>query len=185
MSNLPQSIQPDLINIEPGEELLFPEAKARRVFTGEVVARNQEKYRAIVEAIAGGHSCRDIAHRFGVSKNVVTAIRGAEPDLVGTEKKRLSRKLGTAVELGVEAWIESLQAGTLKPESIPVGVGILFDKRALIEGEPTARVEHVDTKIIRHEDINAYIDALPSVVDVQPSDSTSESSTTKAQQIEG
>jgi hypothetical protein len=42
-----------------------------------------------------------------------------------------------------------------------VACGILLDKKAALEGQPTSRIEHITTRKPSHEELNAWIDALP------------------------
>jgi hypothetical protein len=138
--------QPELFNADAlprGLELLLPEEKQRQQFTAERVAHNQEKYRMIVQAIAQDLPVRMICHAFGISHHTVKAVREREPELIATEKQRVSRLLGHAARMSAEAFLDKLEAGAVPANVLPVAAAIFLDKKALIDGEATSRVEHV------------------------------------------
>ena len=102
--------------------------------------------------------------RSAVSRNTVAGlIRRAEASgKVEPYKARVSARLGRAVEAGVECWTEAVEAGKISPSQIPVAVGIFADKKAMLDGEATSRVEVVQ----RVEAADVLAD-LRRVVDVQ------------------
>ncbi len=51
--------------------------------------------------------------------------------------------IGRAVEAGIEHWTEAVEAGKVSASQIPIAVGIFTDKKLLLDGEATCRVEHV------------------------------------------
>jgi hypothetical protein len=141
-SQLPAE-QPELFDpaaIPKGHELLTIDKDERAgKFTGERIARNREKYLGIVRALAEGMGIRRTARAYGVSTNTVAAIREREPSLIETEKKDLSRLMGRFVTMATERLIE-------EHDQIPIGqlsvsLGIVQDKKALLDGDPTIRIE--------------------------------------------
>lgn len=143
MSNLPAEKQEELFDaaaLPLGHELLKLEERARNPeFTGERVAKDRERYEGIVRALAEGLGTRAIARAFRVSPHVVSAIRSREAQLVATEKKEVSRKMGDFVRMGVERLVEEID--TIPIGQLSVSVGIIADKKALLDGDPTMRVE--------------------------------------------
>src|SRR5262245_48818775 len=107
----------DACQLPQGLELLQPEEQQRHQFTAERVARNQARYREIVHALAGGTPVRSICRAFAVSHHIVKTIREREPELVATEKQRISRMLGHVAGLCVESFAEDLEA-----DRVPVNV---------------------------------------------------------------
>lgn len=125
-----------------GAELLEVEERARSGrYSGTIIERDRGKVRAIVAALADGHGIIRTARAFGVSEHTVIGIRERNPDLIAIEKKNLSRLLGRVVAVGWERYLEALVAGEISPRDLPVGLGIAGDKKALIDGEVTSRIE--------------------------------------------
>jgi hypothetical protein len=164
----------DASQLPEGIQLLQPENSQRRRFTAEIVARNQERYREIVSALAEGMSVRRVSKLFRVSHHVVRIIREREPELVATEKKRLSGLMGHAIRESVESYLEDLERGTVPVNVKLVGAGILCDKKAMIDGDATSRIEVIRTGLPSLEEMKRVIEALPSSAVSSPSDSQSE-----------
>lgn len=165
-----------------GLDLLLPEDEQRRQFSGEHVARNQERYRLIVKALGQNLPVRMICEAFGVSHHTVKAIREREPDMVATEKQRFSKLLGHAARMSVEGYLDDLQNGKVPSNVKSVSAAIFLDKKALLDGEATSRVEHVRADVPTIEEMRRVIEALPAAdVADQVSDSQSEGKGEKAQ----
>ena len=128
-----------------GRELLMPESQQRHQFTGERVARNRERYDAIVQALGEGLGVRQIARAFGVSQHTIECIREREAALVATEKQRTGAKLRRLVRMTLDALEEALIAGAIAPGQLPVTAGILIDKSLNWDGQSVATVT------VRHE----------------------------------
>lgn len=140
-----ESLQP-----EQAQQVLFPEherdllqlddAATRKRYTAVSLERQVAKRDAIVRALAEGHGLLRIARAFGVSHHTVRALRDSRPDLVAIEKKQLSAQIGAVVKMSLDSMVERLEKGTWKPGS--VDLGILLDKKALLDGEASLIVEH-------------------------------------------
>ena len=115
-------------------------------FSGKIIERDKQLVEAILSAFAGGISQRRIAQAFKVSRNTVAALvdRATAAGKIEPIKKRLSGKLGRAIEAGIEQWIDAVEEGSISPSQIPVAVGIFSDKKALLDGEATSRIERVE-----------------------------------------
>lgn len=183
-SNLPSVVQEELFDpsaLPAGHELLSVDEREKNgKSTGERIAKDRKKYMAIVRCLAEGIGIRQTARAFGVSSMTVMAIRDREGLAIGTEKKELSAKMAQFVRLGVERLIEEV-------ENIPIGqlsvsVGIIQDKKALLDGDPTAIIDHrsADEATVSADQVRDYLDrmkraavAVPGVLDV-PSDLSSD-----------
>jgi hypothetical protein len=146
---------------EMGSELLTVEEDARSgKYSGIIIEKNRQKVQAICSAIAEGHGMLRIAKAFGCSVHTVIGIRERNPELIAIEKKQLSRTCGKILAVCAERYLEGVISGAVPAAQIPVGMGIVFDKKALLDGEPTAIVARQE-KQISVEDFNQYIAALP------------------------
>ena len=132
-------------------------------FTGERLFRDRPGvYAAVVRMCAEGMSMSATARALGVSRNTVCAVRDREGFSIEQDKKELLRDLNRASRLGVEKVLELLPE-TKSAKDAAIVAAVMIDKRQLIGGEATSRVERVDVK---PDQVKAYLDALP-VVDAE------------------
>ena len=166
---------PELFSAEQVESGLVEIAgKPRGQFSGALVERQAELLDVILERFCAGSSQREISRVFGVSTNTVAGIvsRATASGRIEAYKTRVSAKLAGAIEGGIEVWTDALRAGLLNPAQIPLAVGIFSDKKALLDGEATSRVE-VRQAEPSAQDIAAALRALPEIqVEAVDSDST-------------
>lgn len=150
---------PDLPGIEPGWELINLREPAKRGrFTGEQLARNDQRLAAVLGAIAEGLGTRQIARAFNISTNTVLALREEHGPAIETQKEGLGRQMLAGARLAVERIIEEIDQ--MPRASLPIVAGVLTDKGLLLTGSPTARIAHDHKHTVA--DVAEYIDALPS-----------------------
>ena len=78
----------------------------------------------------------------------------------------MSRLLARATETMAANLVEAVEKKQIAPAALPVALGIATDKKLLLDGEATSRVEHVER--VRPEDVLAGIKRLQVVeVDVE------------------
>lgn len=173
-SNLSSTTQEELFrpaDLPAGHQLLtLDEDERSGRHTGERIARDRKLYQAIVRCLAEGVGIRATARAFGVATETVAGIRDREPALFAREKKELSQRMGHFVRMGVERLIEEV-------DQIPIGqlsvsVGVISDKKALLDGDPTVRVEERIEVALSPGDLRAMLEnmkrAQPPVIDVEP-----------------
>ena len=132
-------------------------------FTGERLFRDRPAvYAVAVRMIAEGLSISAAARALSISRNTVCAVRDREGVSVEQEKKELLRDLNRASRLGVEKVLELLPE-TKSAKDAAIVAAVMIDKRQLIGGEATSRVERVEVK---PDQVKAYLDSLP-VVDAE------------------
>jgi len=159
------------------EESLVETAKAKSfVHTGAFISRDQELCRAICTDLLNCVSRRVIASRYGISRNTVNAIREVMEARGELEplKKEITRRLNRCVIYSIENLEEALHDGKIAAGSLPIAVAVLLDKKLALEGAPTARIEHITSRKISHDELNAWLESLPSANPPGPSDSGSE-----------
>lgn len=161
------------MSLLPAEQTFFPEfdetlvqvAKEKKfVHTGAFVSRDEELCRAVCTDLLNGVGRRVIATRYGISRNTVNAIREVMESRGELEplKKEIARRLDRCVIYSLENLEEALADNDIAPGSLPIAAAVLLDKKAALEGQPTARIEHITNRKITHEEINAWLDTLPS-----------------------
>ena len=131
----------------------------RGTFTGErLYAQRPETYREIVRLLAEGTiSMRQIAAVCAVSTNTVAAVRDREGIPIEALKQQILKSVRLGLQLCAERVVEL--APTMSARDAIVGVGVLGEKHQLLSGEATSIVRKEEQ--VRHEDLNALLDALP------------------------
>lgn len=150
--------QLDFPTIEAGWEIVTVDAdrKAGR-FTAALIARNQEKLEAVVEALAQGMSIRRIARAYEISVNTVLTVKRIHGAKIETEKQRLGVACFDVARMAVERIRDEMD--DMPKASLPIIAGIMTDKGLLLTGAPTVRIEHTSGPTVRS--VAEYIDSLP------------------------
>jgi len=145
-------------------ELAQPDA-AR--FTGTTTEKDRQRVDAILAAVVAGVPREHIAALAKVSTHTIAGIveRAERSGEIATWKERMSRLLARATETMAATLVEAVEQKKLAPAALPVALGIATDKKLLLDGEATSRVEHVER--VRPEDITALIKRAK-VVDIEP-----------------
>jgi hypothetical protein len=114
-------------------------------YSGEQLEGRLAVRDAVVKLLAEGVGIRRIARKMReagvqIGEHSIFALRDRRPDLVATEKKLLSQQLGRIGKLMADNMEERLINNTWSPSS--VDLGILLDKRAMLDGEASMIIEH-------------------------------------------
>jgi hypothetical protein len=134
--------------------------------TGARLLDNEAKALRLVELLLGNWGLKRIAQELKVSVHSVRAAREAlvAQGKLAPYKSRVVAKIEDIIEVGLDRYLEGLQNGEVAAAQIPVGVGILSDKRALALGEPTAisvsAAAQLDAKSLSVEALNDWVDSL-------------------------
>lgn len=116
-------------------------------FSGAIIEKQTRLVDAILADLAEGCSQRSIAEKFKVSRHTVSGIlqRAEQSGKIAPFKQRVSAKLGQIAEEATEAYLEAIRERKIQPAQIPVGVGIMLDKKAALDGEASEIIEHRHT----------------------------------------
>ena len=134
--------QPPLFAM-PEQPHLVEKAK-EFVHTGKITGKDGELCAAIVEAYASGlFSIRAISARLHVGRETVrTILRLAENGgKLGQAKQRVSAKMARAIETSLDVFMEKLDADKVPINVLPIAIGVFSDKKAMLDGDPTARLD--------------------------------------------
>lgn len=147
------------------ELLVIEEDRSANRHTGGTLAKRTELRDAICEQLVEGVSVRQVCRKFGVGRNTVSKLvdRLERDGKMEPYKKRVSKRMGQIVESGTELLLEKLEDGTVPVSMLPVMVGIISDKKALIDGEPSMRVEVNVNQALTQQAYDEWLDALPKV----------------------
>lgn len=150
--------QPALFDLADCEQHLVQLAgRDRERFTGSTVAKDGELVDAVLAAVVQGVPRETIARLARISPSSIAAIveRAEKSGQIGGWKERMSRILARATETAAAGLVDDIERGKLPAGQKPVAIGILVDKKLLLDGEATSRVEHVER--VRPEDIIAQL----------------------------
>lgn len=122
------------------EDVLSAVRTERYRHTGQRLLENEQLALQLVEKLMLGWGTKRISRALRVSKHT---IRAAKESLVlqgklAPYKERVVKLFEEIVEVGATNYRDALEDGLVPAAQIPVGMGIVFDKRALAMGEPTA-----------------------------------------------
>ena len=142
----PHETQPALFDLEVCERHLLAIAKRDQDrFTGTTIEKHAETVGAVLAAVAAGVPREHIAKLAGISTKTIAGIveRAEANGEIAGWKQRMSRLLGRAAESAAASLAEDLDSGKITPGQKTLTIAILTDKRLLLDGEATSRVEHV------------------------------------------
>jgi hypothetical protein len=118
--------------------------KAKRYeHTGGTLVKAEQVCMGIATDLIEGLPMRTIARRWHVSRQSIWPAMEIleEQGKLEPLKQRLSSAYGLAITLSVENLVEKLENGSVPANVLPIAVGVLSDKKALIDGGPTERIE--------------------------------------------
>jgi len=154
------SQQPALFDLASCEQHLVELAgRDQERFTGTTTEKDGELVQAVLAAVVQGVPRETIARLARISPSTIAALveRAEKSGQIGGWKERMSRILSRATETAAAALVDDIEKGKLPAAQKPVAIGILVDKKLLLDGEATSRVEHVER--VRPEDVLAKIKA--------------------------
>jgi hypothetical protein len=132
--------------------------------TGARLLDNDKLVLRMVELLMAGWGLKKIARTIGVSKH---SVRAARETLVARGelapyKQRVVAMMEDCIELGLHNYREALENDELPAAQIPIGMGIISDKRALALGEPTSIAASATAaqEELSVEKLNAWVDSL-------------------------
>lgn len=160
--------QPVLFDFAECEQHLVELAGADRArFTGSTVAKDGELVDAVLAAVVQGVPRETIARLAKVSPSSIASIveRAEKSGEIGGWKERMSRILSRATETAAASLVDDIEKGNLPAGQKPIAIGILMDKKLLLDGEATSRVEHVQR--VRPEDILEEIKRAK-IIEIEP-----------------
>jgi len=161
---------PDFFSGEPVDLDVTRLMEQRKLWTGERIrAEAPRLYEAVLKLAARGVSQEETAEILGLSINTVRHITIAEAASVDGYKDRLDGKLRRVTMLTLDAMAEKLDDPAQRKEiffkDLAIGVGIAIEKRELVSGGATQRVEVVE--VPSAEAINDWIRSLPAAQAVE------------------
>lgn len=145
MSNKPDR-HPEFFDHErlpEGWELLAAEEHKRLLprYTGERIARDRQRYDAIVQALSTGIPVDWIVKGFHVHPSTVAAIAQREKTSIEEQKKSMGAEMLRAARMSVQSFMQDLVAGKVTAKDKAIAAGIFTDKGLLLQGQATSIVE--------------------------------------------
>jgi len=151
----PELFSPDSLDTRFVEELVHYS------HTGKSLTSDPEELAAIVESLCAGMSQRAVARRFRRSRSTIRKAVAALEEAGKLEplEKRSSRKMGAIIESGLEALQERVDRDEVPANVLPVMIGILSDKKAVLDGKPVSIQE--TRQVLSIESFNEIVSRLP------------------------
>lgn len=151
----------------PVEAAALESIRARRYeHQGVRLTEDDAKALRLVELITLKWGVKKISRDMMVSPHTVRAARRllVTQGKLAPYKQRVLEAMEDVIESGIVSYRDAIEEGRVSGAQIPVGLGIIFDKRQLILGEPTSiRADGVvQDDGLKVEDLNRYLEALPS-----------------------
>jgi hypothetical protein len=162
----------------PEAPVLVAAAK-RFVHSGKITCKDEEWASLIVTTYLANGSLRKTARRLNISPNTIKGVLtvAEESGKLDALKQRLSAKLGLTVELATDLLIEKLEEGSVQANVLPIVIGVCVEKKELLDGNATQRVEATRAEPLDASGVRAYLArkgiAAPAI-DVQSTVSSAE-----------
>lgn len=174
-SLLAAGVQAELIPIEELPDGLFEQQENPGMGVGRYTAerfflRRPDDYKLCVSMLAGGMGLLYIARCLRIHHMTVAAVRDREGEAIDISKERIRKHLRLAIGIGAERLPEILER--LPDRDVPLSLAILIDKLALLDGEPTQRIETTHHVHLTHEAVRARLSAFPDAVEIEAEKST-------------
>ena len=163
----------------------------RYEFTGARLTDDDDKCVRLVELLMARWGVKKIAREMNISPHTVRAARRAltQQGKLAPYVQRVVEAMEDAIEAGVANYRDALESGTISAAQIPVGLGIIFDKRQLATGAATSIQQRLgDEDVPSVDKLNAFLEGLkPAQVPAEGATIDSESTGTaqKPKQIAG
>ena len=173
-SRLSNGVQAELIPLEnlPDDFYIEEEsstdkdgnARQPRYTAERFFRKRPEDYQLCVRFLGARMGLLQIARLLKVHHKTVAAVRDVEAAQIDIQKERIKRNLRTAIDVGAERLPDIM--AEMAGGSVPISIAVLLDKLALLEGEPTSRVEVTVKGHLSHAAIAANIEAFPDAIEV-------------------
>lgn len=139
-------------------------APDQKRFTGTTTEKDRQRVEAILAAVVAGVPAEHIARLANVSTHTVAGIvdRAERGGKIAGWKERMSRQLARATEGLAASLVEAAEKKTIAAGQQPVALGILIDKKLVLDGEATSRVE-----VVHRVEPSAILRELGRVVEVE------------------
>jgi len=129
--------------------------------------KRPDKYQEILSLRKEGKSYNEITAITGAAPNTISRICYENAEELGKWKKRVSNKLGEAIDLLSDRLVT--EGDKLSVGQIPVAIAIALDKKAALDGDNISHVVH--HKGLSHTEMADRLAEMKSakVVEVDPS----------------
>lgn len=141
---------------EGWELVLDEEAKRRFNFTGERLAKDEERRAALIKALGSGAPADLICSVFHVHHRTLAVLAIQEKVAIDDLKKKAGETMLKASLLSVESYLHDLFAGKVDAKTKAIAAGIFSQNGLLLTGQPTAILAVEERKDLTPEAINGY-----------------------------
>ncbi len=118
--------------------------------------KNPERYQEILSLRKEGKSYNEITAITGAAPNTISRICYENAEELGKWKKRVSNKLGEAIDLLSDRLVS--EGDKLSVGQIPVAIAIAIDKKAGLDGDNISHIVH--HKGLSHSELSDKLAAM-------------------------
>ena len=157
---------------------------------GARLTDDDERCLRLVELLVARWGIKKISREMNISPHTVRAARRAltAQGKLATYVQRVVESMEDAIEAGIANYRDALEDGRISAGQIPVGLGIIFDKRQLATNQATSiSASTVVAEDLSVDKLNSFLEKLEianSPISV-PEDSQSSGLVAEGQQIQG
>ena len=154
-SSQPALFQPGQLPDAPG----LMKAAHAHAHTGKTTCKDEELCEQMLSYYLSTGSLRAAAKRFQMSAHTISAVMQIyeASGKMAALKQRLSTKLGVSIELATDLLNEKLLDGSVQANVLPIVIGVGVEKKALLDGEATSRVEAAPAAPAQLDDLVSYL----------------------------
>lgn len=170
----PAKVQPELFSpdmLPPRPDLVqMVKAKAYE-HTGKILTKDEELCLGVCKDLLLGLSDRQVAKKWGISRNSIVSIELAlrEQGKLEPLKQAISNELGEVIVMGLRNYKDALAANTVPAGQIPIPMAALIDKKGQLDANVVPgtslhaeelTVEALREQLARLKSANAPIDVV-------------------------
>jgi transposase-like protein len=129
--------------------------------TGSTVSKDHVRVGFIIKTYLELGEIARTCRTCGCSPNTLKVLMN-EAEAAGKVdgfKQRVNDKFGLMLEMGQEKAIREYRADRVPPPALSINIGVAYDKKALMDGEATSRVEAIAAAPVEREHVLAYLAA--------------------------
>lgn len=156
--------QGELLGIELLDDGFFREEEHEGRYTAKrFFSKRPDDYKTCITLLAANAGVLKIARLLKVHHRTVAAVRDSEGEAIDIAKQRIRTNFRLAVEVASERLADEIMR--IPIAQLPVAAGILVDKLAILDGEPSARLEVTHNFKLTHDGVIAELSKFPDAED--------------------
>lgn len=140
---------PPLFALAPERPELMEALTNPNARNGHTTLKDGELVSQMAALFAEGRGCKAVSRLCGVGVQTARAVRNhlSTSGKLLPWKERVSKRMGEVIEDGVDVLHDGILSGEISAKEISVPLGILVDKKQILDGGPTSIVLHQEEPV--------------------------------------